>query len=315
MPRIRCWSLLVVMLVAVSGAMSGAAHAQQYPVEYDFSVGTLAEIAHPGGSLPGANDWNCRPGAAHPNPVVLTHGTGGGKQTNWGVYVPLLVNNGYCVYADTFGNYDIPWPGSAIGGMLPIEQSAGQLAAFVDQVLAATGAARVDIVGHSQGNFIGNYYVKRLGGAAKVDKLVALAPPWLGTDAGLEEVREYLGLLGVREAYDAGIEALCRSCVQFSPNSDFVMALNADGVYHPDVAYTNIVTARDELVVPYTAGLVDGVGVTNIVVQDGCPTDYSEHAGLVGSPRAAAFALNALDPAHPRPVPCSYIAPFTGRPS
>ena len=77
--------------------------------------------------------------------------------------------------------------------------------------------------------------------------------------------------------------------------------------------YTNIATRYDEAVVPYTLGLPPGgSNVRNIVVQDGCPVDYTEHAGIAGSRRAAYFVLNALDPANPRPVPCDRAAPITG---
>ena len=89
-------------------------------------------------------------------------------------------------------------------------------------------------------------------------------------------------------------------------------ALDADGVCQPQVTYTNIQTRYDEAIVPYTVGLVSGPHTTNILVRDCCPADYSEHAGIAGSARAAAFALNALDPARPRPVPCYFIAPVTG---
>ncbi len=60
---------------------------------------------------------------------------------------------------------------SAFGALSPLEQSAQELSVFVDEVLAATGASKVDIVGHSQGTLMPNYYVKFLGGAAKVDKV------------------------------------------------------------------------------------------------------------------------------------------------
>ncbi|NKY29131.1 esterase/lipase family protein [Nocardia gamkensis] len=313
MRRVPGFSLLFVLLTAVC-ATAGAAHAQErYPVDYNFFAGIPAELSHPGGSLPGTNDWSCRPGSEHPNPVVLVHGTGGGAQTNWGVYAPLLANEGYCVYSSTFGAYNLPWPASAIGGMLPIEQSSAQLAAFVDRVRTATGAGKVDLIGHSQGNFIGNYYVKRLGGAAKVDKMVGLAPPWLGSNAGgMADLNEFGTRLGLGPLFDAVAGSPCMACRQVLQGSEFVRTLNADGVYHPDVAYTNIATELDELVVPYTSGLVTGPRVTNIVVQDGCSTDYSGHTGIAGSKRAATYVLNALDPAHQRPVPCGVADPYTG---
>ena len=50
----------------------------------------------------------------------------------------------------------------------------------------------------------------------------------------------------------------------------------------------------------------------NIVVQDTCGQDFSDHLAIAGSRRAAYFALNALDPQHPRAVPCYVVPPFTG---
>lgn len=153
--------------------------------------------------------------------------------------MPFLKNNGYCVFALTYGaRPGLPWPFTAIGGMTDMNISAQQLGAFIDKVLAATGARQVDIVGHSQGAMIPTLYAKYLGGAKKIDHYVSLAPNWHGTSA-----------------------------------------LGADAI---------------------------------LVVQNGCPIDHTEHAGLVGSKRAAFFVLNALDPANPRPARCLPAAPFTG---
>jgi triacylglycerol esterase/lipase EstA (alpha/beta hydrolase family) len=52
---------------------------------------------------------------------------------------------------------------------------------FVNLVLWATGAGKVDVVGDSQGGMMPNYYIKRLGGASKVHTFVALAPSNHGT--------------------------------------------------------------------------------------------------------------------------------------
>lgn len=306
-------SLLVLAAAALVAWGNAGTAAAQYPVDYNFFAGIPAELRNPGGSLPGADDPGCVPTPEHPNPVVLLHGTGGGAQTNWGVYAPLLANEGYCVFTLTYGAYELPWPISAVGGMQPIEHNAAQVAAFVDQVLARTGAAKVDFVAHSQGNLVGNYYIKRLGGAAKVGTLAALAPPWLGTGvAGLDQVGRFSRALGAGPAFDAVTGALCQACAQMFTDSPFLTALNADGVYSPSVRYVNIVTTFDELVVPYTSGTVPAPNATSIVVQDGCAQDFSEHAAIAGSPRAAAHVLNALDPARQAPVPCQFVPPFTG---
>ena len=82
------------------------------------------------------------------------------------------------------------------------------------------------------------------------------------------------------------------------------------GVKVKGVTYTNIVTTHDELVSPYTSGIEPGM--TNITVQDHCATDYTEHFEIAADPVAAGYVLNALDPAHPRPVPCTIVLPFEG---
>lgn len=75
---------------------------------------------------PGANDWSCRPTAAHPRPVVLVHGTFEGAFDNWAGVAPQIRAAGYCVFALDYGNR----------GTGDIPTSAGQLARFVDAVLA-----------------------------------------------------------------------------------------------------------------------------------------------------------------------------------
>ncbi|CAM5231106.1 Alpha/beta fold hydrolase OS=Streptomyces tendae OX=1932 GN=F3L20_09145 PE=4 SV=1 [Streptomyces tendae] len=49
---------------------------------------------------------------------------------------------------------------------------------------AATGAAKVDIVGHSQGGMMPRHYLKFLGGAAEVNALIGIAPTNHGTTLG-----------------------------------------------------------------------------------------------------------------------------------
>jgi triacylglycerol lipase len=240
-------TLLAVLGIAVG--VPGIAAAQPADttspvIDYSFLSGIAPELANPGGTLPGANDPTCRPSAAHPNPVVLVHGTAGGAQTNWGAFVPLLRSEGYCPWTLTYGAYEnLPWPISAIGAMGPMDVGAQQVSTLVNEALAVTGATKVDIVAHSLGTLVGNYYVKRLGGAAKVHTFVALAAPWVGNNIiGIGDIRYFAGKLGLADAFDKLAGTGCQSCGQVAPGSPFITALDADGIYSPDVTYTNIVT-------------------------------------------------------------------------
>ncbi|MFW0789426.1 esterase/lipase family protein [Gordonia sp. CPCC 205333] len=314
----RALSLIVsaaVFAVVLGGTGSaGAAPSNRLQENYNFFGGIPYELTHPGGSLPGSNDFTCKPTSAHPRPVVLVHGTGGARTTNWGAYVPMLANRGYCVFALTYGAIaGLPWPATAVGGMGPIPASAAQLKRFVARILATTGAKTVDIIGHSQGTYMPSYYLKKLGGAKFVTKYVSLAPLWRGTGGDLfAPPSRYLGRLTGGDRW----VPVCTACSQMMPGSKTNDAVWTGGSpYVAGIDYTNISTRYDEAVIPYTSGQVPGrpgESVRNIVVQDSCATDYSDHMAIAGSRRAAYLALNALDPEHPVKVPCAVVPPFTG---
>ncbi len=147
----------------LAAAAEPAAAAGHLPVETHFATGFVEGFFFPGVSPAGAGDWSCRPSAAHPNPVVLVHGTLENQNDNWRGAAPLLADQGYCVYAFNYGG---PSATSPVQGTGPIADGARTLAAFVDRVLGATGAAKADLVGHSQGGMMPRYYLKNLGGAA-----------------------------------------------------------------------------------------------------------------------------------------------------
>jgi triacylglycerol lipase len=163
-------SLLTLLVVcAVGAAALPATAAEPYPVSYNFLSSAVLAGSQMDADPPGANNWNCRPTSRHPRPVVLVHGTAGNKNTNWQTHAPLLANNGYCVFALTYGvSAGTPKGADQFGGLDKIETSAKQLAAFIAKVRRATGAKKVDILGHSQGTLMPNYYLNYLGGAPYV---------------------------------------------------------------------------------------------------------------------------------------------------
>lgn len=281
---------------------------------YDFFDGIAPEVRHPGGSLPGANRWGEPLDPRRPVPVILVHGTAGGGQTNWGTYVPLLTRHGFSVFTLTYGApTNAPWPLSAFGGVGPIEDSAAEFGAFVDKVLADTGAEQVDVVGHSQGTLMPNYYAKFLGGAAKIRRYISLAPLWHGTEA-FGQLRGLISALTLRLGVDTALTV--HSVPQMITGSDFMNRMNEGGSpYVPGIEYTNISTRHDEFVRPYTSGQVEGGPehtVTNIVVQDGCASDHSDHLAICGSRRAATVVLNTLDDLDQHRVHCEVVPPFFG---
>ena len=247
---------------------------------------------------------------------MLVHGLSANAQANWYWMAPRIHDAGYCVYALTYGRKtDNPPPFNYNGGLIPMEQSSQELAAFIDRVLQATGAAKVDIVGHSEGSLMPNYYLRFLpaaryaDGSLKVDRYVGMTPLWQGTDPGGLATVSNSDPTPISDGIKQGIAYGCASCPEFMAGSDFLAKMNGNGgPREPGVTYTMLMTTHDELVQPYTSGTM--AGATNIVVQDQCPADPSEHLAMAFDPLVLRDVLNALDPAHAEPVDCTTY--FTG---
>ncbi|MBD9728276.1 alpha/beta fold hydrolase [Streptomyces caniscabiei] len=285
------WKRLIRPLAALSLAVAAT-----------LVPGTAAQAADAAAAPSrGWNDYSCEPSSAHPRPVVLVHGTFANSVDNWLGLAPYLVNRGYCVYSLDYGQL----PGVAFfNGLGPIDRSAQQLDAFVDRVLAATGAAEADLVGHSQGGMMPRYYLKFLGGAAEVNALVGIVPSNHGTTLnGLTQLLDHFP--GAGDLLSTATPALADQVV----GSPFLTKLNAGGDTVPGVTYTVLATRYDEVVTPYRSQFLDGPNVRNIVIQDLCALDLSEHAAIGLLDRIAFHeVVNALDPAHATPTTCLSVA-------
>ncbi|GHJ13812.1 lipase family alpha/beta hydrolase [Micromonospora sp. AKA38] len=154
-------------------------------------------------------------------------------------------------------------------GFGDIRESARALSSYVDQVRAATGASRVDLVTHSEGGLVSRWYVKFLGGAAAVDQYVSLGSPQYGT-----YVANILAVVGLGSC--AGIVA----CQQMTIGSSFLADLNAGDDTPGPVRWTTLRTWQDELVRPVDNAVVAD-GATNVLVQAWCPLRVVGHLGLV----------------------------------
>lgn len=276
-----------------------------------FATGLIQPTKNPAG----ANNWSCTPSAAHPRPVVLIHGTWENAYSNWNGLSPILQHQGYCVFALNYGNTGYP----GLNATADMVQSAQEIGPFVDRVLAATGATEVDLIGHSQGGAQARYYTNLLGGAPKVNQVIALAPSNHPTTlSGITELGKLIHLFG---AAMTGLQlvqmpAAAQQADQSPhPQAPFYQHLNDNGETIAGEKYVNIVTRNDQVVTPYTRGFLTagpGAVVENITIQNVCPLDQSEHVSLSYSKNVAQVVLNKLEPTDVRPVRCFAQAPIFG---
>jgi triacylglycerol esterase/lipase EstA (alpha/beta hydrolase family) len=221
-----------------------------------LATSAAAALAVPSGAVaaPAAGTTS----AAAANPVIVVGGLSGFAA----VYEPLAAR----LRADGYRVSVYELPGLGFGD---ITDSARSFAGYVDQVRAATGAAKVDVVGHSEGGLVSRYYIKYLGGATKVGRYVSLGSPQYGTYVA--NIADFLGLGDC-----LGIVA----CQQMAIGSDFLATLNSGDDTPGDVRWTAVRTLQDELVRPVdNATLADGA--TNVLIQSHCPLRIVGHVGLV----------------------------------
>jgi pimeloyl-ACP methyl ester carboxylesterase len=245
------------------------------------------------------------PSKAHPRPVVLVHGLGATMSANWSYNSPRLAAAGYCVFALTYGQRaEQDNPIYQPGGVERMQKSSKELKAFVAEVLDATGARKVDIIGHSEGTVMPRWYLEKRGGAKFVKRFIALTPLWRGTSlASLDLLRDLASGWGLSGPIIDGVSGFCGSCPQFLRGSGYLNKLNADGEAIPGIDHTNIVTRYDELVQPPQSGIMRDGG-TNIIVQDVCPANVSEHLLVAFDPVVTQMFLNALDPKDATEITC-----------
>lgn len=156
---------------------------------------------------------------AEGTPVLLTPGFSGQDLVYWNLFRRRLERDGYPVYTLTF-------PGL---GLQDIWTSAERLADRVDEILHATGAEQLNLVGHSLGGLVIRAYVQEMGGDENVGTCATLGTPHEGTLTSL-------------------VAILRPACRQMLPGSSFLRELNGAPL---DVPFVNVYSARDSLVVPY----------------------------------------------------------------
>jgi triacylglycerol lipase len=250
----------LALALALTLLCAAPAGAQQNPI-----------FQPPGIPPPGANDPSCKPAASHPYPVILVHGTFGDMTVSWNSIAPALEQQGFCVWALDYGNR----------GTGEIDRSADQLVAFINMVRSRTGAAKVSLLGHSQGGMLSRYVAVRRGLLSVVDDVIGLAPSSHGTTNPLAGPAGTFG---------------CIACAEQMAGSAFMTKVNQPPPEAPGPTwYTTLTTTHDEVVTPYRSQALAGDHATNVILQDKCPGDPFEHVTLVGDPVALQWAIDALD--------------------
>ncbi|HTQ67060.1 MAG TPA: alpha/beta fold hydrolase [Solirubrobacteraceae bacterium] len=294
--------MLAAAVATLAFALSPGAASASYYVPYGgeaLAEGIWNETFQPG--APYGSNTGCRPSSAHPYPIVLVHATAADQGSNWVTLSPLLANNGYCVYSFNYGETAASFPlipfitEGRIDALGHIENSAKELSSFVNKVLSKTGASKVDLVGHSQGGMMPNYYIKYLGGSAKVNELIGLSPSNHGTT--LSGVTTYLERFPFAVEIIPGLLELlgAPSLPEQEQGSAFMKKLFGSGEpVVTGVKYVVIQTTHDEVVTPYQNAFLSGSNVVNITIQNQCPSDGVAHIGMFDDSPAMQNVLNWL---------------------
>jgi triacylglycerol lipase len=190
------------------------------------AVAAAAAFLGPGASAAQAHD-----------PVVFVHGWNG-NAGQWTVMQQRLAADGW-----TAAELPAPMNYSSTASN---KTNAQAIATEVNRVLTATGASKVDLVTHSMGGLSGRWYVKFLGGDAKVDDFVSLAGPNHGTQVAWA--------------------CFTTPCLEMWPGSQFLTDLNATDETPGAVNYGTWWSACDEAIRPPESTVLNGATNT----QAGC---------------------------------------------
>ena len=170
-------------------------------------------------------------------PFLMIHGFLGTRGSMY-VLERRLVEDGFVVVSFNLGTLNVR----------DIRRSAFLIHRKIERILSQTPSQRIDIIGHSMGGLIGLYYVKKLGGHARVRKLIMMGTPIRGTWAALAGVVT-LGLWST-------------SSWQLLPRSRFLDELTK-GAIPPGVEVHTIAAARD-WVVPLSTTRLSGANAMTV---------------------------------------------------
>jgi triacylglycerol lipase len=192
------------------------------------AVATLAACSPD--SLTGPDARNARVVQPEPrSPILFVHGWNS-SGVIWGTMMDRFIADGYPAGELFSWSYNTSQSNAT---------TAQQLATKVNEILAATGATKVDIITHSMGALSARYYIRNLGGGSTVDEFVSLGGPNHGT---------------ITAAFCGQV-----SCVEMRPNSAFLTALNKkDETPGRVIRYATWWSACDQVINPQQSTVLSG---------------------------------------------------------
>lgn len=170
-------------------------------------------------------------------PIVIVHGwqffCGSEDAETWKTWIDEAVARGYDRDDVAVFSYDTCQASAT---------TTAQLARFVDDVLARTGADKVNVIAHSMGSILTRSCARSGGCVGKIDKLFGVAPANHGTVW----------------ANVCGLAFWSQSTCDLKPDGEFLTNLNADDETWGDVEYVTMISWCDLTIVPFTGAALDG---------------------------------------------------------
>jgi len=124
---------------------------------------------------------------------------------------------------------------------------AEQLKEKVEEVYESYGRTKVTLIGYSMGGLVARYYVSRLGGSQRVEKIVCLGTPHHGTKLWTF--------------------AMGPCALQIRPGSPFLLSLETDPSDSSTVPVVSLYSDFDEIVIPAESASLEGAHFQDIPMQ------------------------------------------------
>lgn len=167
---------------------------------------------------------------------------------------------------------------------VPLETLAEQLAEFIDRNFLSY--QKLDFVGFSLGGIVTRYYIQRMGGLARTNRLLTVAAPHYGT----------------LMAYASSLPG----ALQMRPNSEFLQDLNADAEILSSIPFVSIWSPFDLMILPPFNSRI--TAASNMAVWS------LRHQGLITSQRGIRTIAEQLL-SQGRNLPSPTFPDMAGRPS